>query len=99
MGQTQNRYSAPFGEKREGESHVYRHPGFVNGLNDNFRGMQTLQELLIKNADRYGKNTLLGTQVVTGQNSRHYVYKTYRECFDIARYYPLFRIGTSAKVS
>jgi len=35
-------YSIPVGEKKEGESHVYRHPLSINGLKDNLDGMNTL---------------------------------------------------------
>jgi hypothetical protein len=42
MGGSQTRYSVPIGEKKEGETQVYRHPNYVNGLNQTFKGIKDL---------------------------------------------------------
>ncbi|CAD8132100.1 unnamed protein product [Paramecium pentaurelia] len=85
MGQGQTKfYAVPIGEKKEGESHIYRNPNNTEKLLDNFEGETTVQGIFLRSCRKFPNNKCLGKQVVTGQNSRHYVYKTYIEVRDVA---------------
>ncbi|CAD8054344.1 unnamed protein product [Paramecium sonneborni] len=85
MGQGSSKfYAVPIGEKKEGESHVYRNPNNTEKLLDNFEGETTVQGIFLRSCRKFPNNRCLGKQIVTGENSRHYVYKTYIEVRDIA---------------
>ncbi|CAD8136283.1 unnamed protein product [Paramecium octaurelia] len=85
MGQGSSKfYAVPVGEKKDGESHVYRNPNNTQKLLDNFEGETTVQGIFLRSCRKFPNNRCLGKQVVTGENSRHYVYKTYLEVRNVA---------------
>ncbi|CAD8049638.1 unnamed protein product [Paramecium sonneborni] len=87
MGQTQSLvYAVPVGEKKEGESHIYRNPTHINQLLDNFEGERTVQGMFLRACRLYPENRCIGKQITTGLNSRHYKYSTYKEVKQNAEY-------------
>ncbi|CAK71079.1 unnamed protein product (macronuclear) [Paramecium tetraurelia] len=87
MGQAQSLiYAVPVGEKKEGESNVYRNPTHVAKLLDNFEGEKTVQGMFLRACRLYPENRCIGKQITTGQNSKHYKYMTYKEVKQDAEY-------------
>lgn len=82
MGGAQSiNYAEAVTEKKEGETAIYRYPGYKNGLLDSpTKELKTMKDILVYSSIIYAKNNALGT--ITKENDKNIIkYRTYGEFF------------------
>ena len=84
MGNTQpgvKPYCLPLaGSKKDGQTEIYRHPSSMGELQVGYEGMNTLQDIWVRNFKECPNQEFLGERpLVNGILADHFVYKTFDE--------------------
>lgn len=80
-------YSIPISDPKEGETAIYRRPGFEKELlTTPGHGFTTVQQIYLDNMRNHANQQFLGTRVKSdGTMSKKYVWETYGEVEEIAK--------------